>query len=114
MVDDGALPNTKTFTALIGSFGKMGSVAAALEVHQALLSANFAPQQQTKLGRCNTRIKACAWGLVLTGSLRVLPHAAPACMHWEQVVAVRGAVMRALRSSMAADVQLLGVLPGDR
>lgn len=32
MVDDGALPNTKTFTALIGSFGKMGSVATALEV----------------------------------------------------------------------------------
>ena len=32
MVEDGALPNTKTFTALIGSFGKMGSLAAALEV----------------------------------------------------------------------------------
>lgn len=37
MVDDGALPNTKTFTALIGSFGKMGSISAALEVHSPTL-----------------------------------------------------------------------------
>lgn len=38
MVLDGAQPNTKTFTALIGSFGKPGSVAAALEVIEELLS----------------------------------------------------------------------------
>ncbi len=38
MVTDGAQPNTKTFTALIGSFGKPGSVAAELEVIEQLLS----------------------------------------------------------------------------
>jgi pentatricopeptide repeat protein len=38
MVADGAIPNTKTFTALIGSFGKMGSVAAALDIIWELLS----------------------------------------------------------------------------
>lgn len=32
------MPNTKTFTALIGSFGKMGSVSAALEILGELLS----------------------------------------------------------------------------
>ena len=38
MVLDGAQPNTKTFTALIGSFGKLGSVSAALDVIGELLS----------------------------------------------------------------------------
>ncbi len=37
MVADGAVPNTKTFTALIGSFGKMGSVGAALDIITELL-----------------------------------------------------------------------------
>ena len=37
MVADGATPNTKTFTALIGAFGKMGSVGAALDVIRELL-----------------------------------------------------------------------------
>ena len=34
---DGAVPNTKTFTALIGSFGKMGSVGADLDIVTELL-----------------------------------------------------------------------------
>lgn len=38
MVSDGAQPNTKTFTALIGSFGKLGSVRAALDIIGELLS----------------------------------------------------------------------------
>ena len=37
MVADGAVPNTKTFTALIGSFGKMGSVGADLDIVTELL-----------------------------------------------------------------------------
>ena len=37
MVADGAVPNTKTFTALIGSLGKMGSVGAALDIITELL-----------------------------------------------------------------------------
>lgn len=37
MMADGAVPNTKTFTALIGSFGKMGSVGAALDIITELL-----------------------------------------------------------------------------
>ena len=40
MVADGAVPNTKTFTALIGSFGKMGSVGAALDIITELLGHN--------------------------------------------------------------------------
>lgn len=38
MVADKATPNTKTFTALIGAFGKLGSVGAALDVIRELLA----------------------------------------------------------------------------
>ena len=40
MLADGATPNTKTFTALIGSVGKMGAVQQALDIVSELLAAD--------------------------------------------------------------------------
>ena len=40
MLADGATPNTKTFTALIGSVGKLGAVRQALDIVTELLAAD--------------------------------------------------------------------------
>lgn len=40
MLADGATPNTKTYTALIGSVGKMGNIQHALGIVSELLAAD--------------------------------------------------------------------------
>ena len=67
MVGDGVQPNTKTFTALIGAFGKMGSTGAAMEVVTQLLDAGSgAPSLQATYGALMAACeKAGQWDLAL-------------------------------------------------